>query len=181
MLFRSSLFLAPLSLFSVRSFRPSRFGYPIVNLLWKATENGSLSSLALSLFLQPPLLNSPASLPFSSQKHKTTTKRQSQKLKHADPTRASTAALSLFVARLLAGEVGGGGSGDEGVEGGISDAAAVAEAASRLARRHLGVAEQLAAEKKASKAATEAPKAAAAEAAAGEGAPDGGGAAPQEP
>ena len=85
------------------------------------------------------------------------------------------------MARLLAGEVGGGGSGDEGVEGGISDAAAVAEAASRLARRHLGVAEQLAAEKKASKAATEAPKAAAAEAAAGEGAPDGGGAAPLPP
>ena len=55
------------------------------------------------------------------------------------------------MSRLLAGEVGNGGEGDG--SNANAAAAAVAEAASRLARRHLGIAEQLAAEKKAEKAA----------------------------
>ena len=112
-----------------------------------------------------PLLSCFFFNPDQNQKKKK--KKQVQKLKHADPIRASTAALSLFVARLLAGEVGGGGGGNgasgasgegdgdgEGVgASAAASSAATAEAASRLARRHLGVAEQLAAEKKVAKAA----------------------------
>ena len=140
--------------------------------------------LAPSLFSTPTSF-SPASLslPNPKQNPKTT---QSQKLKKADPTRASTAALSLFVARLLAGDIGGSvgdgsGEGEGGGEGSNAAAvAAAAEAASRLARRHLGVAEQLAAEKKAETkaAATEAPRAAAT---AGGEAPDDGSAGPHLP
>ena len=48
----------------------------------------------------PDLFSFPlTSLPKKKKKYNA----QSQRLKHADPTRASTAALSLFVARLLAG------------------------------------------------------------------------------
>ena len=45
----------------------------------------------------------PDPFPLRQKQNKQKTTKQSQRLKHADPTRASTAVLSLFVARLLAG------------------------------------------------------------------------------